>query len=140
MGTMRRFLMSASLSPESGAGSAVRWSSASEAKRKMRQGEATREAGERASQSTWPWLLTAAFIALSVAMFLGRRIDSEVLRFVRRFDTINAYGAFAVGLAPGGEAVLEDPGAQQVWWTRTETGPYCPPVMLGPDEVLQRAF
>ncbi len=33
-------------------------------------------------------------------------------------------------------APLREPGA---WWTRTETGPYCPPVRLGAGGELQRA-
>ncbi len=184
-------------------------------------------------QSPWPWLLTAAFVALSVGMFLGRRADVALLRIVRRFDTINAYGAFAVMTKSRAEILVEGsadgvtwlayeffwkPGEltrrpgfiapwqprldwqmwfaalgpcesnpwvldlQQrlltasppvlalfatnpfpngpprfirtrafeyrfapwsekgVWWTRTETGPYCPSVMLGSDGALQRAF
>ncbi len=34
-------------------------------------------------------------------------------------------------------APLHAPGR---WWTRTETGPYCPAVSLGPNGQLQRAF
>ncbi len=193
-------------------------------------------AGERVGEravARWPWLLTAAFTLLSIAMFAGRRVDSSLLRSLRRFDTINAYGAFAVMTKTRAEIILEgstdgstwlpyefpwkpgdvtrrpvfvapwqprldwqmwfaalgtcgdnpwvlelqrrlltntpavlklletnpfpnapprylrtrvfeyrfapwhEPG---VWWTRTESGPYCPAVMLGTNGTLQRAF
>jgi hypothetical protein len=179
----------------------------------------------------WPWLVTWAFVALSVGMFVGRRLDSSVLRVVRRFETVNAYGAFAWMTKTRAEILVEGsadgvtwlayefpwkpgdvtrrPGfiapfqprldwqmwfaalgsceenawvldLQQrmlagtpavlalfasnpfpsapprfmrtrvfeyrfaawdeagVWWTRTETGPYCPPVTLGSDGALER--
>lgn len=188
---------------------------------------------DRPDSRRWPWAITAVFVLLSVAMFLGRRVDSSVLRALRRFDTINAYGAFAVMTKTRAEIIIEGshdgvswlpyefpwkpgdvtrrPGfiapwqprldwqmwfaslgscadnpwvleLQQrlltnapevlklfeknpfpnapprlmrtrmfeyrfapwseagVWWTRTETGPYCPAVMLGADGGLQRAF
>ena len=28
---------------------------------------------------------------------------------------------------------------KNIWWERTETGPYCPPLKLGPDRQLRRA-
>lgn len=184
----------------------------------------------RAFSPAWTWLLAASYGALSVAVFFGRALDLPVLAVVRRFDTINKYGAFAVMTKTRPEIVLEGsadgvtwvafefpwkPGALErrpgfvapwqprldwqmwfaalgdcsdnpwvlslqqlilegsppvlalfeqvpvvppkylrtrvfeyrfaplsergVWWTRTETGPYCPAVMLAPDGRLQRA-
>ncbi len=182
-------------------------------------------------QSAGAWLVAAAFGVLSLGMFFGRTFDSQVLDVVRRFETINKYGAFAVMTKTRPELVIEGsddgvtwtayefpwkPGAldrrpsfiapwqprldwqmwfaalgtcednpwvlslqqrllqgskpvlalferapptpprflrtrvfeyrfaplQQagVWWSRTETGPYCPAVTLGPNGELQRAF
>ena len=186
-----------------------------------------------ARPARWPWVVMAGFTLLSVGMFFGRRIDSSLLRAVRPFDTINAYGAFAWMTKSRAEIIVEGsddgvtwlsyefpwkPGEvtrrpafvapwqprldwqmwfaalgtceenpwvlqlQQrllqgtpavlalfetnpfptrpprlmrtrvfeyrfaawseagVWWTRTETGPYCPAVTLGIDGLLQRAF
>jgi lipase maturation factor 1 len=188
--------------------------------------------GER-STSRWPWLIAGAFVVISIGMFAGRRGDSRVLGALRRFDTINAYGAFAVMTKTRPEIVLEGssdgvtwlpyefswkpgdvtrrPGfvapwqprldwqmwfaalgscggntwvlelqrrlltntpavvklfeknpfpdapplylrtrvfeyrfapwnERGTWWTRTETGPYCPSVKLGPGEELERAL
>ena len=165
-------------------------------------------------------------------MFLGRRVDTPVLRVVRRFDPVNAYGAFAWMTKTRAEIVVEGSadgvtwlayefpwkpgdvtrrpdfvapwqprldwqmwfaalgtcgentwvlalqqrmltgtsevlalfeknpfpgtpprmmrtrvfeyrfapwGEKGVWWSRTETGPYCPAVMLGEGGVLRRA-
>ncbi len=182
-------------------------------------------------RSGWRWAIAFAYAALSVALFFGRSLDSRLLSVVRRFDTVNKYGAFAVMTTTRPEIVLEGsadgvtwvayefpwkPGAldrrpgfvapwqprldwqmwfaalgncesnpwvlslQQrllenaapvvalfettppftpkflrtrefeyrfaplgergVWWVRTETGPYCPAVTLGPNGQLQRAF
>ncbi|MDP1827292.1 MAG: lipase maturation factor family protein [Archangium sp.] len=183
--------------------------------------------------SRWPWAVLATYAAISLGMFFGRQLDSRLLRAVRPFDTVNAYGAFAVMTKSRAEIVVEGsvdavtwvpygfpwkpgdltrrPGfiapwqprldwqmwfaalgscasnpwvvslqqrlltgtpqvlalfetnpfptapprylrtrvfqyrfapwsEQGVWWTRTETGPYCPPVMLGPDGSVVRAF
>lgn len=177
----------------------------------------------------WTWVVAIAFLALSVGQFFARALDSRVLTTLRRFDTINKYGAFAVMTKSRPEILLEGsddgitwtawefpwkPGAlerrpdfvapwqprldwqmwfaalgecgdnpwvlslqqrllegsvpvralfkdppptpkllrtrvfeyrfaprtERAWWSRTETGPYCPAVKLGPNGQLQRAF
>ena len=190
-------------------------------------------AGLAPRPARWPWVVTALYVSLSLGMFLGRGLDSSLLRALRPFDTVNAYGAFAVMTKTRAEIVVEGsnddetwlayefpwkPGdvtrrppfvapwqprldwqmwfaalgtcgsnpwvleLQQrllsgtpevlalfeknpfpsapprfmrtrvfeyrfarwnekgVWWTRTETGPYCVSVTLGPEGTLQRAF
>ncbi|MDP2272461.1 MAG: lipase maturation factor family protein [Archangium sp.] len=65
--------------------------------------------GERAV-TRWPWLIAATFTLLSIAMFAGRRVD-----VVRRFHTINAYGAFAVMTKSRAEIVLEGSSDGATW-------------------------
>ena len=174
------------------------------------------------------WIVLLAYVSLSVAFFLRLGSDSSLLRTVRRFNTLNAYGAFARMTKTRPEILIEGstdgvtwepwifphkpvaldrrpgfiapwqprldwqmwfaalgdcsnnpwvltlqqrllagtpevralfdsgpaksrfartrvfeyrfaPPGSNDWWVRTETGAYCPEVMLAPDGALLRA-
>lgn len=67
----------------------------------------------------WQWLFALTYLWLSVDVFVSRREQGAVLDVVRRFDTINGYGAFARMTKSRAEIILEgsDDGAT---WTPYE--------------------
>ena len=74
----------------------------------LRAGPLDSARGER-----WPWIIPGLYAALSVAMFL--RVDTAVVHFVRRFDTVNAYGAFAVMTRTRPEIIIEGSADGETW-------------------------
>ena len=59
------------------------------------------------------WIIPAIYAAVSLAMFL--RVDSPVLRVLHRFDTLNAYGAFAVMTKTRAEIIIEGSTDGETW-------------------------
>ncbi len=68
---------------------------------------------ELARRERWPWSIPVIYAAFSLAMFL--RVDSPVLRGLRRFDTLNAYGAFAVMTKSRAEIIIEGSTDGEMW-------------------------
>ncbi|MGV3619235.1 MAG: lipase maturation factor family protein [Archangium sp.] len=71
--------------------------------------------GETSSTSRWRWAVPVLYVAISIGMFTR----AEWVKPLRRFDTINAYGAFAWMTKSRAEIILEGSN-DGVTWTAYE--------------------
>jgi len=67
------------------------------------------------SRGAWQWVVVVVFAGISGVQFLARGVDSRVLEFISRFDSINAYGAFARMTKNRAEIVLEGSRDGATW-------------------------